>query len=263
MQRGRADVRLTGVKADVALSRLEALSAVVRATEKDAAGASLGVLVRTLGYRGFALVILPNERIVSSGWGLVLGEGAVRAALEASLRANPGPGDPVVRRLATTGDGFTLERYLRRPVDPERGGTLSAVIATFAAHGLCNVAMTPVAGPIGAAPCALALAGPNELDADAFAALFAETGWLAALAASAVLVRHHAPTPASDCRLTASETSVVLDLARGLRPREIAARLGKSERTVRNQVDSAKRRLGVETSAGLVAEALRLELIRI
>ena len=49
-------------------------------------------------------------------------------------------------------------------------------------------------------------------------------------------------------QLTASEVAVLAGLADGLRIKEIATKLGKSERTIRNQLDSARERIGATTT---------------
>ncbi|MEO0822795.1 MAG: helix-turn-helix transcriptional regulator [Pseudomonadota bacterium] len=62
--------------------------------------------------------------------------------------------------------------------------------------------------------------------------------------------------------LTASEREVLSSAARGMRNREIARHLGKSEHTVRNQLDAARARLGARTLAEAVGLAVRYGLIR-
>ncbi len=263
LKRTRADYRRLMPEARAALSRLEALSHVVTTSEDSAAAAAFGALVRSLGYESYALGLFLTEGDALTGGVLALGDGAMRAAAATYLREGFVSGDPIARRLATAPQGFTLEAYFQQPVAGTPGGTLAAIVANFVAYDLRNIAMAPVAGPLGAPHGALALAGPSDLSPAAFETLFRETGWLAALGAATITARLHAPAPDGDHALTESERRVTQALAQGLRPREIADRLGKSERTVRNQIDSAKRRLGVETSAGLVAAAIRLGLIRI
>lgn len=262
-KRTRADYRRPLPEAYEALTRLKALSDLAATPERDAAASAFGALIGALGYDSYALGLFLTEAGATTGGVLALGEGAMRAAAEAYLRDGLSTGDPIAQRLATAQQGFTLERYFAHPVDRDPGGTLAAIVANFRAHGLRNIAMTPIAGPLGAPHGALALAGPSDLAPDDFAALFRETGWLAALAAATITARLHGPASADAPTLTASERQVVGALAEGLRPGEIALRLGKSERTVRNQIDSAKRRLGTGTNAGLVAAAIRLGLIRI
>lgn len=263
MKRSRADYRRPIPEARTALSRLNALSDVAAARERAEASAAFGVLTSALGYHSYALGVFLTDGGEISGGRIAFGEGPMRAAAEVYLRDGHATGDPIARRLATAQDGFTLERYFDRPVDRVPGATLAAVIANFNAHGLRNIAMTPLAGPLGARHGALALAGPSDLAPKAFAALFRETGWLAELGATFIVARLHGLAPDGVPALTASERQVVEALAQGLRPGEIAARLGKSDRTVRHQIDSARARLGASTNAGLVAFAIRLNLIRI
>jgi DNA-binding CsgD family transcriptional regulator len=172
-------------------------------------------------------------------------------------------GDPIARRLATARSGFTLERYFARPVDRVAGGTLADHVANLRAHGLRHVAVAPV--PCGAAArrYVLAVAGASDEDPDRFAARFAQTEWLLTLAATALCARIEDGAVARPSHvLSASEARVAACLAQDMRPAEIAHALGKSERTVRNQIESARTRLGVRTNSGLVAAAIRLRLIR-
>jgi DNA-binding CsgD family transcriptional regulator len=53
--------------------------------------------------------------------------------------------------------------------------------------------------------------------------------------------------------LTAAEQVVLLQLAQGLTNREIGERLGKSEFTVKNQVSTILRKLGLRTRGRLIA----------
>lgn len=53
------------------------------------------------------------------------------------------------------------------------------------------------------------------------------------------------PVPRVVVKLTPAEAEVVSHLTRGLSNREIAAQLGKSEATIKNQLRSVYRKLGV------------------
>ena len=63
------------------------------------------------------------------------------------------------------------------------------------------------------------------------------------------------PAPAENQRayLTPAEAEVVTHLRQGLTNREIATRLGKSEFTVKNQVSTILRKLGLPTRGRLIA----------
>ena len=62
-----------------------------------------------------------------------------------------------------------------------------------------------------------------------------------------------APVPFEAGRLSPAEEVVCVHLRQGLSNREIAAALGKSERTVKNQVSAILAKYGVPTRARLIA----------
>lgn len=65
--------------------------------------------------------------------------------------------------------------------------------------------------------------------------------------------REPAHSAATDQNLTRAEADVVVHPCEGLTNREIAAQLGKSEFTVKNQVSGILRKLGLPTRARLIA----------
>ncbi len=69
--------------------------------------------------------------------------------------------------------------------------------------------------------------------------------WLGPVLAASLLVVGRSP-------LTAAERRAVVELARGSTYAEIARRLGKSERTIDNQLRSARRKLGARNGVELV-----------
>ncbi|MBK8857843.1 MAG: response regulator transcription factor [Opitutaceae bacterium] len=62
-----------------------------------------------------------------------------------------------------------------------------------------------------------------------------------------------APAPFETGRLSPAEEVVCVHLRQGLSNREIAFALGKSERTVKNQVSACLAKYGVPTRARLIA----------
>jgi DNA-binding NarL/FixJ family response regulator len=64
------------------------------------------------------------------------------------------------------------------------------------------------------------------------------------------------PAPAGAGALTAAEAAVLELVARGLDNHAIALRLGKSEKTVRNQVSTIFDKLGVRTRAEAIVRAI-------
>lgn len=65
--------------------------------------------------------------------------------------------------------------------------------------------------------------------------------------------RRSARRPREAVALSLAEQAVLAELCQGLTNREIAARLGKSEFTVKNQVSTILRKLGLSSRARLIA----------
>lgn len=77
-----------------------------------------------------------------------------------------------------------------------------------------------------------------------------------------VLARTAAPAPATDLELTDREREVLEAVARGERSKEIATRLHITERTVKAHLTSIYNKLGVDSRAAAVTEALRRGWLR-
>ena len=86
---------------------------------------------------------------------------------------------------------------------------------------------------------------------------------LAAVASSAVLRRVRGQAPAAGPTLTPRERAVLEALARGLGNKQIAARLGVSERTVKFHVSSLFAKLGAGNRTEAVTLAARAGLVSI
>jgi DNA-binding NarL/FixJ family response regulator len=102
--------------------------------------------------------------------------------------------------------------------------------------------------------------------ADVFAAVRVVAGGgslLAPLAASAVLRRVRGEPSPNDSNLTPREREVLDLMARGLANKQIAARLGISERTVKFHVSAVFAKLGASNRTEAVARAARLGLVNI
>ena len=89
------------------------------------------------------------------------------------------------------------------------------------------------------------------LDSDNHVLLEAEPAWATFLAELQAFVG----AAAADDALTPAEREVLRRVARGLDNRTIAAELGKSEKTVRNQVSSILDKLGLHTRAEAIVHA--------
>ena len=73
----------------------------------------------------------------------------------------------------------------------------------------------------------------------------------------ALIPRHQPPRDAQSARLTARQIDVLRLIARGKRPKEIAAELGLSARTVESHKYDMMQTLGISTTAELVHYAIR------
>lgn len=82
-----------------------------------------------------------------------------------------------------------------------------------------------------------------------------EPAWAPFLAELRAFIGPGAPAAMDDSALTPSEREVLALLAQGLDNRTIAQRLGKAEKTVRNQVSAVFDKLGVRTRAEAIVRA--------
>lgn len=167
--------------------------------------------------------------------------------------------DEIVDRLRRAGQAFSFTPFLAA-ADMRGENTLAERMrAEGVTCGGAVATLTPGTMRVGS----LSVIGAQGEQPQAFDARFIEI-WpvlrLAALPlaelAARILRKGSAPS------VSAKEAEVLCELAKGKRPAEIAVALGKSESTVRNQIDSAKARLGVRTSIQAVATALSIGAIK-
>ncbi|MEM9711623.1 MAG: helix-turn-helix transcriptional regulator [Actinomycetota bacterium] len=161
---------------------------------------------------------------------------------EALIRSTPLPNDHPVLRAAWACDG---------PVafdDVGRDGRLGSLRPVFAELGAtAMVARRISVGPIGLGLlCVDEVEGRRRWDHRTVARIddFVRR-WLAPVLLASLLSADRSP-------LTAAERRAVAELARGHTYAEIARRLGKSERTIDNQLRSARRKLGARNGVELV-----------
>ena len=221
----------------------------------------VGRLVAALGYGGFSFgLVWGDEPLIKGSVGLAGGNLAtvVSPYLDADLTAR----DPVVRLLRRARDPVLWSPFLRNPPRGPQGGAMAEIARLLEGSGISTGATIPV--DVGAAGCraGLAISSAPGMDIDGFDARFAENGWLLRLAALS-LGQALGDTLLARIRvsLSTSEQIVLKALAQGMRPREIAERLGKSEHTIRNQIVSAQQRLGANTKEQAIATALRFGLL--
>ena len=104
-------------------------------------------------------------------------------------------------------------------------------------------------------PCSIAveIADPGFRVAGRTPAAEAAVAYIPATATWRELAAEFSPAPCEAGRLSPAEEVVCAHLRQGLSNREIAAILGKSERTVKNQVSAVLAKCGVPTRARLIA----------
>lgn len=227
------------------------------------AGRPLRALFDGLGLTGFAFGALYREddRLVLAP---VLASGALEPVAAAYVAQNLAAGDPIAQRAYRERDAVLWTPFFADPRNRGEDERRRDVVELLLAHGVGCGASLCVAVPGSVYRGLLSVSGPRDASPEQFDRLFAEIGWIARLAALmlADIGLGGAVAPGGR-RVSHSETLVLSELAAGLRPAQIAQRLGKSERTVRNQIASAQQRLGARTRDHAVALALRFGLIHV
>lgn len=224
-------------------AELDALQALARGSSLELMRRPLAALTAALDLGGYKFCIASPEpegyRILA-----VIAGGDLDAAPEGFLDSRIEPSDMILWESYRSTMPVSWTPYF---ADPrlmeasgvsrlaERGVTAGASIPILSQHRTCRASLC-VSGMRAEAPGALDLRLP------AFWPLLRLAGlalFEAGLAEAAARGRS---------RLTPNEVAVLSALADGLRIREVAAKLGKSERTIRNQLESARLRIGATTT---------------
>jgi DNA-binding CsgD family transcriptional regulator len=231
---------------------------------RDLAGARepLEHLILSLGFGGYSFGLVWGGGIASITGAPGIYGGNLTTVVPAYLAAGLAADDPVVKRIRRERLPVIWTDYLRETRPRSGDDRFREVVALLNGNGIASGATIPVDLDTLGCRAALAVSAASGAEPTAFEARFAETGWIVRLAAMATgqifgsaLVREVAGT------LSTSERLVLAAMAEGMRPREIAEKLGKSEHTIRNQIVSAQQRLGVRTKEGAIAKALRFGLL--
>lgn len=176
--------------------------------------------------------------------------------------------------------GPVPEEWVARVLRHETGPGHTAVNNTSSAKSRKKVSASAIlrlgtSGALEAAAIAVESDNPGEqayfacladgsLSGEALTHALEEWGWLIDIGAG-LLLRHFPASMNSDddALLTASEARVLKGLARGLSAEQIAEETGRSLSTIRNQLRSARVRLGARSTAETLAIAIRTGQIRI
>ena len=242
---------------------LSCLQSMMMSTDAAAIDASVGELVGLLGYGGYAFGLMWGAEAMPEGM-LSLSGGNMTAYAAEYFQNNFAGADPVIRRLRISHEPVLWGPFI---ADPRLGGPdsrMAEIVACMRRHDIHAGVSIPA--DIDAVGCraGLSVSAQSGVDAARFETRFAENGWVLRLAALALahLLGHESAREASGS-LSTSERLVLVALSQGLRPRDIADRLGKSEHTIRNQIVSAQQRLGARTKEEAIAKALRFGLIQL
>lgn len=229
--------------------RLDALNALARGAELAMLRDPLFDLIRSLNLSGYKFcVALPEEvefRIIA-----VIAGGALDAAPDDFLFSTIGPGDPILWESYRTVTPVSWTPYFTDARRMElsgvsrlasRGVTSGASIPIISRQRSCRASLC-VSGAPGEAPTALDLRLPE------FWPMLRLAG-LTLLEVGVAEAERRAQTP-----LTESEVAALKALSQGLTVKETARELGKSERTIRNQLESARMRIGARTTIEAIAK---------
>ncbi|MEM6355711.1 MAG: LuxR C-terminal-related transcriptional regulator [Pseudomonadota bacterium] len=224
-------------------AELEALQALARGGSLMLMRGPLQDLTSALDLGGYKFCIATPEpdgyRIAA-----VIAGGDLDAAPDGFLDAKIGPQDPILwesyrTRTPVSWTPYFTDSHLMEVSGvsklAERGVTSGASIPILTRHQACRASLC-VSGGRREAPEALDLRLP------AFWPLLRLAG-LALFEAGMAEAGER-----QQSALTPSEVAVLAALADGLRIREVATKLGKSERTIRNQLESARLRVGAATT---------------
>lgn len=228
---------------DDKMAMLHALQALARATSLDMMRRPLADLTGALNLGGYKFCIAATEpmgyRIVA-----VIAGGDLDEAPEAFLGSRIEPSDAILWESYRSAAPVSWTPYFSDPrlmrVSgvcrlADRGVTSGASIPILSHHGRCRATLC-VSGMRQEPPASLDLRLPSF--------------WPLLRLAGLALVEAGL-TEADERRrllLTPSETAVLSALSEGLRVKEVAEKLGKSERTIRNQLESARLRIGASTT---------------
>lgn len=224
-------------------AQLEALQALARGGSLQLMRRPLRDLTGALDLGGYKFCIATPER---DGYRIaaVIAGGDLDAAPEGFLDTRIGPDDPILWESYRTETPVSWTPYFADRHLMDVSG-----VSKLAECGVTSGASIPIITRQRACRASLCVSGaraepPGALD------LRLPAFWpLLRLAGLALFEAGMAEAGARQLSgLTPSEVAVLAALSDGLRIREVAAELGKSERTIRNQLESARLRIGAATT---------------
>ncbi|MEM8792872.1 MAG: helix-turn-helix transcriptional regulator [Pseudomonadota bacterium] len=230
-------------------AELDALQALARGASLEMMRKPLTALTHALDLGGYKFCIASPEidgfRIIA-----VIAGGDLTAAPDGFLNTKIEPTDPILWESYRSVTPVSWTPYFTNDVQMEASG-----VSGLAARGVTAGASIPIISQHKNCRASLCVSGarnepPGSLDLrlPAFWPLLRLAG-LALLEAGVAEAERSGRT-----RFTPSENEVLKALSRGLRVKEVALELGKSERTIRNQIESARVRAGATTTIEMIVK---------
>lgn len=238
-----------GPEADTEWRHISALQSLARCSDLALLREPLAALMAALDLGGYKFCIAAPQdgafRIVA-----VIAGGNLDVATDRFLHRRIGPTDPIlwesyrsVTPISWTPSFFSRHRMEASGIGAlvDNGVTAGASIPIFSRHSKCRASLC-VSGAPGEAPTALDLRLPAFWPSLRLAGL--------ALFESGVAEACRSATK----RFTPCEVEILEALAAGRTIKDTAEKLGKAERTIRNQLDSARAKVGASTTIEAVVK---------
>lgn len=241
-----------------AWAQLGALQTLARCTSLQSMRRPLGELTDALELTGYKFCIATPE---PDGYRIraVIAGGALDAAPESFLDAKIGPNDPILWESYRSISPVSWTPYFSDAHLMEASG-----VNQLADKGVTCGASIPILSQANTCRATLCVSGGSQEDPgclDLRLPAFWPLLRLAGLALVEAGMAEAAERSQSD--LTRSEVAVLSALSTGKRIKDVADEMGKSERTIRNQLDSARLRIGAATTIEAVVRWQRSSLMPI
>jgi DNA-binding CsgD family transcriptional regulator len=234
---------------------LLALCQIMQATDAATLDRELAALIRCAGFGGCCVSVLPEGPAISDIW-VISCSGNLADLVSVYIAGRMVADDPVIRTAARTGAPVRWSEHF----GANAAGGAARLRAMLQDASIPDGITLPAAPVNGRSRTFLAVSAVSNTAPADFETAYAAAEPLLRLAALA-LGRNPVASKWADAELSNSEILVLSALADGMRPREIAAKLGKSEHTIRNQIVSAQQRLGARTKEQALVTAIRLGLV--
>ncbi len=243
---------LMGPSKPLGWEHIDALQSLARCADLEMLREPLGALTKSLGLGGYKFCIAAPESHVFRIIAVIAG-GNLDTAPDGFLLTTIGPDDPILWESYRSTMPISWTPYFadaRRMKSSgvndlaSRGVTAGASIPILSRSRNCRASLC-VSGALGEPPTSLDLRLPD------FWPLLRLAG-LALLEVGVAEAERREKTP-----FTESEVAALTALSKGLTIKQTALELGKSERTVRNQLESARARIGANTTIEAIAKWLQ------